>query len=215
MEMLLDLDKIPRLHNILAAFSTWVLLAGYLVFPATFNSLRQNQKLDQQLDSGLEAQILKQVKNAPLLYVAAIACGIGVGGCLWIWLQHRKNYIWVINRIFLPVFMNSLAGLISTLVNVYSAQQGQYSITAKVTVTVTGACTAVAAGLFLLYNNLALEKVKKKHRFETEVYQREVERWGDIAEPAPADQTEAKSAGFLTRWMSKVKKPGVDPESVV
>lgn len=33
MEMLLHLDKIPRLDNILASVFTWILLAGFLVIP--------------------------------------------------------------------------------------------------------------------------------------------------------------------------------------
>jgi hypothetical protein len=64
--------------------------------------------------------------NAPLLYVAGFACGIGVLGCTALWWKWRKNYVWVINRIFLPALMNSVAGLISTLVNVYSARDGMY-----------------------------------------------------------------------------------------
>jgi hypothetical protein len=32
MTMLLDLDTIPRLHNIYASFFTWILLAGFVIF---------------------------------------------------------------------------------------------------------------------------------------------------------------------------------------
>ena len=38
--MLLALDSIPRLHNMLAGFFTWVLLAGFVLFPGTFTSLQ-------------------------------------------------------------------------------------------------------------------------------------------------------------------------------
>ncbi|KAF2187371.1 hypothetical protein K469DRAFT_570418 [Zopfia rhizophila CBS 207.26] len=124
-DMLLNLDQIPRLHNILASFFTWILLAGYIVFPATFNSIKKNNDLDEKANSNLETQALVTVRNAPLLYVAAFACGIGIAGCVWLWWAHRGNYVWVINRIFLPAFMNSIAGLISTIVNIYSAQSGK------------------------------------------------------------------------------------------
>jgi len=32
MDMLLAMDTIPRLHNILASFFTWILLAGFVIF---------------------------------------------------------------------------------------------------------------------------------------------------------------------------------------
>lgn len=52
---------------------------------------------------------------------------------------------------------------------------GQYSVTAKVTVVVTAACSTVAAALFLLYNTVMLKLVKKRHEREI----RDAERWGD------------------------------------
>lgn len=124
-DMLLGLDAVSPLHNILASLSVWILLAGYIVFPATFNSL-QKASYDAQADSKLKSEALQTTRNLPLLYVAAVACGIGIAGCVWLWWTHRKNYVWVINRIFLPSLLNSVAGLVSTLVNVYSAQDGRF-----------------------------------------------------------------------------------------
>lgn len=123
--MLLELDAVPKMHNILASFFTWILLAGYIVFPATFNNLSEKD-FSAKTDNALEAEALATVRNVPLLYVAAFACGLGVLGCIWLWWAHRSNYVWVVNRIFLPSLMNSIAGLISTLVNVYSAQDGEF-----------------------------------------------------------------------------------------
>lgn len=177
--MLLELDAVPRLHNILASFFTWILLAGYIVFPATFNKLQKDEDLDKEANSALKAHALETVRNVPLLYVAAFACGIGVIGCLWLWWTHRKNYVWVINRIFLPALMNSIAGLISTLVNIYSAQDGQYSVTAKATIVVTAVSSVVAAALFLLYNSVMLMLVKRKHEKETKA---EMKRQGGTVE---------------------------------
>ncbi|MCJ1414190.1 hypothetical protein MMC32_000515 [Xylographa parallela] len=164
MEMLLDLDKIPRLHNICASFFTWLLLAGYVVFPATFTTVNKDNKITQAAQTELERQILNGVRNAPLLYVAAVCCIVGSSGMIWLWFKWRSNYVWMINRIFLPGLLNSVAGLISTLVNIYSAQNGDFSITAKVTVIATGVCAAITALLFLLYNNWALSRVKETHQ---------------------------------------------------
>jgi hypothetical protein len=124
-DMLLGLDHVSPLHNILASLSVWILLAGYIVFPATFSKLQKGD-LDAKANTSIEKHALNTVRNVPLLYVAAFACGLGVLGCLWLWWEHRKNYVWVINRIFMPALLNSLAGLVSTLVNVYSAQDGMY-----------------------------------------------------------------------------------------
>ncbi|KAH5469558.1 hypothetical protein HBI22_195600 [Parastagonospora nodorum] len=173
-DMLLGLDHVSPFHNILASLSVWILLAGYIVFPATFNKL-QKGNYDEKADTDLKKHALETVRNVPLMYVAAFACGLGVAGCLWLWWKHRKNYVWVINRIFLPALLNSIAGLVSTLVNIYSAQDGQYSVTAKVTVVVTAACSAVAALLFLLYNMVMLKLVKRKHEREI----RNAERYDD------------------------------------
>lgn len=121
----------------------------------------------------------------PLLYVAAFACGVGVFGCVWLWWVWRKNYVWVVNRIFGPALMNSLAGLVGTVVNVYSAQDGQYSVTAKVTIIVTSACSVCAAALFLIYNCVMLAMVKRRHEKDmraSEQQQQQGQNGGVMAE---------------------------------
>lgn len=135
MEMLLNLDTIPRLHNILASFFTWILLAGFLVFPGTFTSISSKLDDDPQFqENGAASDLLKHVKHIPLLYVAAFCSGIGALGMIWMWWRWRENFVWLLNRIFLPGCLNSFAGLISTLINVYSQQDGVWSVTAFVTV---------------------------------------------------------------------------------
>lgn len=56
---------------------------------------------------------------------------------------------------------------------------GQYSVTAKVTVVVTAACSVVAAALFLLYNTVMLKLVKRRHEREVKAVERLEER-GDV-----------------------------------
>jgi hypothetical protein len=103
MNMLLDMDNIPRLHNILASFFTWILLAGFVIFPGTFTSIQQLDS-DPKVQSSQTAEtILQSVKNVPLLVVAGICCGIGAGGMCWLWWTWRMNYVWLLNRIFLCV----------------------------------------------------------------------------------------------------------------
>ena len=100
--------------------------------------------------------------------------------------------------------MNSIAGLISTLVNVYSAQSGQYSSTAKSTTIITGICATASALLFLLYNNWALSGVKAKHH-------REVQNGGRSVEVEGIHNHE----GMVEKVKRKANKPAMEPGSVV
>jgi hypothetical protein len=90
--MLLQLDNtIPTLHNILAASFTWLLLAGYLVLPATF--AHQTSKAGKL--------VLRAYQYLPLLWIAAVLCAIGAIGMGWLWWTWNLNYIWLRDRIIL------------------------------------------------------------------------------------------------------------------
>ncbi|CAG8580414.1 9134_t:CDS:1, partial [Acaulospora colombiana] len=65
-----------------------------------------------------------------------------------------------------PGTLNALAGLLSTIINVYTAQQKQWSITARVSAIVEGACLGICGALFALYSGWMLERVKKRHNQE-------------------------------------------------
>jgi len=103
MDMLLSQDTIPRLHNILASFFQWILLAGFLVLPATFNSISQSNEVQTSSKGGnLAAKAaLTVVKNVPLLYVGAFGAGVGLIGKACLFVVHRRNYIWLVNKIFM------------------------------------------------------------------------------------------------------------------
>ncbi|KAN0108565.1 hypothetical protein V8E51_008307 [Hyaloscypha variabilis] len=165
MEMLLALDTIPRLHNILASFFTWILLAGFVIFPGTFTSLSTSNRLN---DNHTAAEILHEIKHVQLLVIAGVCCGIGAGGMIWLWWRWRTNFVWLLNKIFMPGCLNSLAGLISTLTNVYSQQGGSWSITARVTAIVSGTVMIITGCLFAIYNFWVLARVKKMHGREME-----------------------------------------------
>lgn len=200
MEMLLSLDTIPRLHNILAAFFGWLLLAGYVVFPGTFSSI--SSSLDSNSSSAAEAEaskILNSVQNTPLLIIASVACGIAIVGLLCLCFVWRRNYVWLLNRIFLPCATNSLAGLISSLVTVYTKKDGAWSIMAKVTAAVeVGAF--VVCGLLFVVNTVMLNMVQRKHNEEVNRLEREAEQ---------------VDVGFLEKAGRKLNHPAVEPQSVV
>lgn len=106
MDMLLHLDTIPRLHNIYASAFGWILLAGFLVLPGTFASLK-DREAELDADKGnkaqIEAEVLHAVNNVPLLAIAIACCAIGGIGLFWLWMVWRRNYVWSLNRIFLYV----------------------------------------------------------------------------------------------------------------
>jgi hypothetical protein len=61
-EMVLQgLDMIPLWNNVLASFFTWILLAGFLVLPASFSSLDS-----VMTSSGNLKKVLHAVRNLPL-----------------------------------------------------------------------------------------------------------------------------------------------------
>lgn len=73
------------------------------------------------------------------------------------------NYVWLMNKIFLPGLLNSFAGLISTLANIYGVQHGEYSTTGKVTIIVTGVSTFLCGVGTLYYSLWKIRRVKLKH----------------------------------------------------
>lgn len=100
--MLLNLDTIPWSHNLLASFSTWILLAGFLIVPGTFTSIEKSQVIQEHAkENPIADEILVEVKHASLLYIALTCCLIGSSGLLWLWWRWRSNYVWLINKIFM------------------------------------------------------------------------------------------------------------------
>jgi len=59
-----------------------------------------------------------------------------------------------------PGLLHSLVGLISTLVNVYTAQGGHWSNKAKITIIIISVCTGNMSLLYLVYDRWILEKVR-------------------------------------------------------
>jgi len=193
MQMLLDLDSVPKWHNIVVAIEAWMLLAGFVIFPGTFASIQSINDNDTGVN-GVEGWVLHHVRNLPLLVVAGVCCGIGALGMTVSWLRWRRNYVWVCNRVFLPGTLNAAAGLISTLINVYTAQGKQWSITARVSAIVEGAFLGVCGALFLFYSNYKLERVKRRHRQEF---------WGQV--------DDYNDEGILEKMKRKATEPSPEP----
>ncbi|KAF4207310.1 hypothetical protein CNMCM8927_003584 [Aspergillus lentulus] len=165
--MLLELDYIPWFYNTSASAAHWALLAGYLVVPGTFTSLQKSDFLTEGLETNRTGKaILSTIQNPPLLAIACFLMVLGSVMISWLTWERKENYIWLINRLFIPVLLNAIAGLLTTFVNVYTAQNGEWSIMAVLTVVVTGVSTAVSLSLTIIYKFGKLERVKREHEME-------------------------------------------------
>ena len=106
MQMLLHLDRIPRVYNFLAGLFTWILLASFLIIPGTFTSFKDSDAFKNIQDNddksnAVARAILDSAANVGLLWLSGAFCMIGGTGCLVLWARWRKNYVWLVNKIFL------------------------------------------------------------------------------------------------------------------
>lgn len=98
MEMCTQANKIPRTHNVLAALSSWLTLAGFVVLPGTFTSLKNSTTLKNSKGGDI---VEKAVQNIQLLPLAGCMFLIGIMGLCYLWGRWRKEYVWLIGQIFL------------------------------------------------------------------------------------------------------------------
>jgi hypothetical protein len=130
--MLVKVDEAPFIRDFLAGFFTWLLLAGYVVFPGAFTSLRDANALDKIGNVGdtFLTEFQKSILSLVVVYCIVAALGIG-----WLWWKCCANYIWLEYHLFLQVFLlrylkldqltsprrpglrYSVAGLISKILN--------------------------------------------------------------------------------------------------
>jgi hypothetical protein len=99
-DMLLDLDNIPTIYNLLASLFSWLLLAGYMVLPGAFTSIRSSRVLSENAGKAGKV-VVKAAQTLPLLWVAGCCCVIGASGMCWLGWLCQRNYIWLVNRIIL------------------------------------------------------------------------------------------------------------------
>ncbi|CZT07752.1 uncharacterized protein RCO7_11239 [Rhynchosporium graminicola] len=160
--MLLQLDTIPKLHNILAGVFSWLLLAGYLVLPGTFTSIRNSRTLSEGAGKAGKV-VFKAAQNLPLLWLAGFCCGVASLGMLFLCRIWYSNYKWMLDRIIWPSLTNSAIGFLTTIINIYTARGGHWSITAIVTAAVTGGCTTFMLVLLLAFDIWGMRRIMKEH----------------------------------------------------
>ncbi|OJJ65508.1 hypothetical protein ASPBRDRAFT_139881 [Aspergillus brasiliensis CBS 101740] len=170
-DMLLETERIPILHNLIASSCTWLLLAGFLVFPGTFSTLQDTALADglkgRRRDNGV---ISDAIQNPPLLGIAVASCALGTAGCGWLWWRWRSNLIWPTRQIFLPTLVHSVTGLVNTFLNVYTARHRTWSVMAIATAVVTGAFAVAATILLGIIQLVALQQIKYEHQVAVAKY---------------------------------------------
>ncbi|KAL4740388.1 hypothetical protein BDV11DRAFT_204309 [Aspergillus similis] len=166
--MLLQLQNIHWAYNFAASLANWVLLAGYLVVPGTFTSLQKSESIANSLpQNNAEKAILETIQNPPLVAIAWSFLGIGVGIMSVLFYRWRQNYLWLINRLFIPTLLNTAAGLLTSLINIYTAKDGCWSVMALLTVIVSGVLAVTSTGLTVFYKFWKLRIVIADHERET------------------------------------------------
>lgn len=96
--MIIESHGIPIPYQIGATFSSWILLAGFILLPGTFTSLGNISK--ESIPGEIKAFIL----NVPLLYLSGACCLIGLVGIGFLWHRFQRNYIWVTSYLIRSVY---------------------------------------------------------------------------------------------------------------
>ncbi|UPK92445.1 hypothetical protein LCI18_003380 [Fusarium solani-melongenae] len=156
--MIVQAHEVPSAYCILAAVANWLFLAGFVVFPGTFTTISQATALG---DSQAGRIVQHAVQNAPLLVVGSLCCFFGGVGIGWIGWSQKHNSIWLSDRIFLPSLLNSVVALLMSLINVYTAQEGSWSMTAIVTTGIVGAWALAMALLLALHELWFLKNLRQ------------------------------------------------------
>lgn len=66
-------------------------------------------------------------------------------------------------KVYRPGLLNSLAGILSTLTNVFGVHHATFSVSSKSTIIVTSAVAGVCGILLLVYQFVLIRGIKKKH----------------------------------------------------
>lgn len=90
---------IALIYFILAGFFSWLLLAGFLISPSTYASVR-----DLEVPAGVGKSIFDTVRHLPLAIIASVACALATIGMLLLWWIWRHNYVWICRCLVVCVF---------------------------------------------------------------------------------------------------------------
>ncbi|KAL2128123.1 hypothetical protein VTI74DRAFT_9633 [Chaetomium olivicolor] len=216
MNMLLSLDRIPRLHNILVSVFVWILLAGFVVIPGSFTS-RPMRKQEGGASSAtnpvvggggsMAEKLALAPANTAAMVVGFVCIVAGTFGAAWLALRWRRNYVWLLNKLYLPLILDALAGVLAAVVTVYTQQAGVWSTQAVAVAVVEGAVLGVSVMFFFVYNYWLLQRVRSEHE--------EVVMGEKGGRGRGKRRKEKKRGGWLARFRRVRRKPPIAAGSVV
>ncbi|KAI1858300.1 uncharacterized protein JN550_012831 [Neoarthrinium moseri] len=149
--MLIENDHaVPWYWTMATKVFVWLLLAGFIVFPSTFTSLSRSEALNHTLEGS--EPVSEALRNPPLLAIALLLFVVSTAAPGYIWWIWKGNYIWALNRIILPLLANSSLGLITTLLNISTAQDGNWSATAITSTAITSFCLFISMIGYAVYD---------------------------------------------------------------
>ena len=90
--------RVPATFNLLAVFFLWVLLAGFVVFPATFPPLLRSSAVSSSSSGRL---VQRAIQSVPLLVLGMVCFVLGTAGVAWLWRTRRREHLWLMDRLFL------------------------------------------------------------------------------------------------------------------
>jgi uncharacterized membrane protein YgdD (TMEM256/DUF423 family) len=157
--MLLSLDKIPRRHNILVLLFVWLLLVGFVVLPGSFTSSKRKQA-EGETQSVRQGKLALTPANTAALAIGFVCVVAGAFGSAWLALRWRRNHVWLLNKLYMPLILDAAAGLLGTVTAVYAQQGGEWSAQATVVAIIEGAILGLGIVLFLVYNYWLLKRIR-------------------------------------------------------
>jgi hypothetical protein len=83
-DMVLKAYEVHWGYNVAAASFSWLLLAGFIVFPGAFRSLGIPGNGDK----------------VPFICFSGVCCFVGLLGTAWLWRKFRHNYVWLLSHLF-------------------------------------------------------------------------------------------------------------------
>ncbi|CAG8026019.1 unnamed protein product [Penicillium nalgiovense] len=150
--------KIDMGFSITLGAANWEFLAGYLVNFGTLISLQTPNQVEKTLQTnGAGRAVLHLLQNPPFLAIACLLFVSGIAALMWLvhFPKLKGNYSWLINTVFVPLYLHAAAELLTTVINVCTSQGGDWSVMAIITTVVTGGTLLICSALLALYMQMA------------------------------------------------------------
>ena len=95
--MLYNAYDMSILMNAGAAFSTWILLGGFLSLPAALPKIQRSSAVHSLVGDGI---VLHTIQSVSVFSLGTIMLVIGAFGIWVMWWIQKENFIWVKDRLF-------------------------------------------------------------------------------------------------------------------